>query len=71
MEPEAMRALIDELGTAGDVLEFACGDGAFTGELVRHAQSVTAIDGSARMLARNREHVADPRVRYVEAAERV
>ena len=67
MEPEVIRALIDELRPTGDVLEFACGDGAFTRELVRHAQSVTAIDGSPRMLARNREQVAHPDVRYVEA----
>jgi SAM-dependent methyltransferase len=67
MEREVIRELIEELAPTGDVLEFACGDGVFTRELIRHAQSVTAIDGSPRMLARNRERVGHPDIRYVEA----
>jgi SAM-dependent methyltransferase len=67
MPDELARALIDEFAPSGDVLELACGTGAFTRELVRHARSVTAVDGSARMLERNRREVGDSTVRYVEA----
>jgi demethylmenaquinone methyltransferase/2-methoxy-6-polyprenyl-1,4-benzoquinol methylase len=63
---ELARALVDEFRPVGDVLELACGAGAFTCELVRHAESVTAVDASPRMLARNRE-LADPKVTYVHA----
>jgi SAM-dependent methyltransferase len=64
---EVARALIDELQPAGDVLELACGPGMFTRELARHARSVTAVDTSVQMLARNRSEVADPRVSYIRA----
>src|SRR5207249_4408305 len=45
----------------------ACGTGIFTAELVRHADSVTAVDASARMLAINRSRVDDPSVTYANA----
>jgi demethylmenaquinone methyltransferase/2-methoxy-6-polyprenyl-1,4-benzoquinol methylase len=61
------RALVDELAPSGDVLEIACGPGLFTRELARHARSLTALDGSARMLARNRREVAEPAIEYIEA----
>jgi SAM-dependent methyltransferase len=67
MPNELGRALIDEFAPTGDVLELACGTGAFTRELVRHARTVTAIDGSPRMLERNRRQVGDSRVTYVNA----
>jgi demethylmenaquinone methyltransferase/2-methoxy-6-polyprenyl-1,4-benzoquinol methylase len=60
-------ALIDEFAPTGDVLELACGTGSFTRELVRHATNLTALDGSGRMLERNRAEVGDERVTYVEA----
>lgn len=61
------HALVDELRPTGDVLELGCGPGGFTRELARHARSVTAVDASPRMLARNEAEVARPNVRYVEA----
>jgi demethylmenaquinone methyltransferase/2-methoxy-6-polyprenyl-1,4-benzoquinol methylase len=67
MEQTVGRALVDELRPIGDVLELACGDGAFTRELVRHARSVTAVDASPHMLARNQAQVADPQITYVNA----
>jgi SAM-dependent methyltransferase len=67
IKPELFRALIDELRPAGDVLELACGTGFFTAEIVRHAQSVTAVDASPRMLAINERRVANPRVTYLNA----
>jgi demethylmenaquinone methyltransferase/2-methoxy-6-polyprenyl-1,4-benzoquinol methylase len=67
LEPELYSSLIDEFAPTGDVLELACGTGDFTVEIVRHARSLTAVDSSPRMLAINRERVADPKVAYVEA----
>ncbi len=67
MDQTVARALVDELRPIGDVLELACGAGHFTSELVRHARSVTAVDASPRMLARNQERVADANVTYVHA----
>lgn len=64
---ELIAALVDEFAPTGNVLELACGGGACTRYVVRHALSVTAVDGSPRMIERNREHVAEARVRYIEA----
>jgi demethylmenaquinone methyltransferase/2-methoxy-6-polyprenyl-1,4-benzoquinol methylase len=67
ISPRECRSLVDELRPVGEVLELACGPGGFTRELARHARSVTAIDASPQMLARNRLEVGAPNVRYVEA----
>jgi demethylmenaquinone methyltransferase/2-methoxy-6-polyprenyl-1,4-benzoquinol methylase len=67
MAAEDARPLVEEFAPAGHVLELACGTGGFTRELVRHAQSVTAVDASPRMLAINRKQLDDPKVTYVHA----
>jgi SAM-dependent methyltransferase len=67
MAVELARALVDEFALTGDVLELACGNGRFTRELVRHARTLTAVDGSPRMLERNRREVDDSKVSYVNA----
>ena len=64
---ELGAALMDEFAPTGDVLELACGGGACTRDIVRHAASVTAVDGSPRMIERNRGVVRDPKVRYIVA----
>jgi SAM-dependent methyltransferase len=51
----------------GDVLELACGTGLWTRRLVEYATQVTAVDAAPEVLAVNRERVADPTVRYVQA----
>jgi trans-aconitate methyltransferase len=71
------RALAASLGTGdlsaraflptGDVLELACGPGAWTEKLLRHASGLTAVDGASEMLARARARVGDARVRFVQA----
>jgi len=65
--PTTARILIDELAPRGEVLELACGPGGFTAELARHSSTVTAIDASEQMLARNRVEVDRPNVRYIHA----
>jgi demethylmenaquinone methyltransferase/2-methoxy-6-polyprenyl-1,4-benzoquinol methylase len=59
------RELLDGLAPFGDVLELACGTGAFTRELVRHARTLTCVDGSPQMLERHRELVAGAPVERV------
>jgi SAM-dependent methyltransferase len=65
---ELAEKVIADLRPAGDVLELACGPGPlFTGELARHAASVTAIDASPTTLRLNQARVANPKVAYLEA----
>lgn len=52
---------------AGDVLEFACGSGAWTELLLRSAKSVTALDAAPEMLARAEARLSSTSARLVEA----
>jgi SAM-dependent methyltransferase len=63
----ATRRVVDRLAPFGDVLELACGGGAFTRELVRHARTLTCVDASPQMLERNRELVVGARVERIRA----
>jgi demethylmenaquinone methyltransferase/2-methoxy-6-polyprenyl-1,4-benzoquinol methylase len=67
MSTRDRQVVLDELRPDGDVLELGCGPGGFTRELAQHARTVTALDSSPMMLARNEEEVAQPNVRYVQA----
>jgi len=59
---------LDSFGPTGDVLELACGPGQWTKQLLRHAESVTAVDASPEMLAIASRRVGhDQRVRFVNA----
>lgn len=62
-----LRAALDAFIPRGDVLELACGPGTWTAELLRHATSLTALDGSPEMLHLAKERVGDRRVRFVQA----
>ena len=52
---------------AGSILEIACGTGLWTRHLARHAERMTAVDGSPEVIAINRARVASPNVEYVQA----
>ena len=59
--------LTDAFAPTGDVLELACGTGTSTRGLVRYARTLTCVDGSPRMIERNRAEVGDPSITYVVA----
>jgi SAM-dependent methyltransferase len=58
---------IEAFRPTGSVLELACGPGVWTGQLLRHAADVTAVDASPEMLAVAAARVGDERVRFVQA----
>ena len=63
---EIARAL-DAFQPTGSVLELACGPGVWTGELLRYAADVTAVDASPEMLAIAEARVGSGRVRFIQA----
>jgi demethylmenaquinone methyltransferase/2-methoxy-6-polyprenyl-1,4-benzoquinol methylase len=62
-----LAAALDAFRPSGSVLELACGPGIWTGQLLRHATEVTAVDASPEMLAIASARTDSERVRYVEA----
>ena len=60
-------AAVDAFAASGDVLELACGPGAWTERLIRTATSVTAVDAAPEMLARAKARVGQQRVRFIQA----
>jgi trans-aconitate methyltransferase len=62
-----LEAALDAFHPAGDVLELACGPGTWTAQLLRHADSLTAVDASPEMLAIASSQVPGERVRFVLA----
>ena len=53
------------------MLELACGPGVWTGQLLRHAADVTAVDGSPEMLAAAAARLAAAAARLAAAAARL
>jgi demethylmenaquinone methyltransferase/2-methoxy-6-polyprenyl-1,4-benzoquinol methylase len=66
-EAAEVSAALAAFQPAGRVLEFACGTGIWTEQLARTATHVTAVDGSAEMLAVNAARVQAPHVQYVQS----
>jgi SAM-dependent methyltransferase len=64
---DELIAALDAFQPTGDVLELACGPGAWTERLLLHATSVTAVDAAPEMLARAKARVGEERVRFVQA----
>lgn len=64
---DELATALDEFRPAGRVLELACGPGVWTGQLLRHAAAVTAVDASAEMLAIAAARVNSDRLRFVRA----
>lgn len=51
LEVQRARAALDAFAPVGRVLELACGTGLWTGELLTHAEHVTAVDAGPEVLA--------------------
>ncbi|MFE4626949.1 class I SAM-dependent methyltransferase [Streptomyces mirabilis] len=64
---QKLLAVVDDLPIAGDVLELACGTGQWTPRLAARAQSVTAVDAAAEVLALARARTVSPSVQFLEA----
>lgn len=64
---EELTRALEAFRPAGSVLELACGPGLWTGQLLRHATDVTAVDASPEMLAIAAARVGDERVRFIQA----
>jgi SAM-dependent methyltransferase len=64
---DELAEALDAFRPTGSVLEFACGPGVWTGQLLRHATDVTALDASPEMLAIAAARVNDDRARFVQA----
>ncbi len=64
---DELEEALEAFRPTGSVLELACGPGTWTGQLLRHAADVTAVDASAEMLAIAAGRVGDERVRFVQA----
>jgi SAM-dependent methyltransferase len=64
---DELRGAFDAFAPRGDVLELAAGTGIWTGEVLRFADRVTALDASPETLAINRDKHGDERVEYLRA----
>ncbi|MBI2567922.1 MAG: class I SAM-dependent methyltransferase [Candidatus Schekmanbacteria bacterium] len=62
-----LSAALDAFRPTGQVLELACGPGAWTEQLLRHATTVTAVDAAPEMLALASSRVGQERVRFIQA----
>jgi ubiquinone/menaquinone biosynthesis C-methylase UbiE len=62
-----LQQAVTRFRPVGDVLELACGPGTWTAQLLESATEVTAVDGSAEMLAIARSRVGENRVTFVQA----
>lgn len=58
---------LDAFQPKGSVLELACGPGVWTGQLLRYAADVTAVDASPEMLAIAAGRVGREPVRFIQA----
>lgn len=64
---EELVAALDAFRPTGSVLELACGPGVWTGQLLRFADELTAVDASPEMLALAKARTHDERARFIEA----
>lgn len=59
-----VSSALSEFRPGGRVLEFACGTGIWSQELLPFASCLTVLDGSPEMLAINAARLRSPLVRY-------
>jgi ubiquinone/menaquinone biosynthesis C-methylase UbiE len=66
-EAMTVETALRRFNPRGRILELACGTGIWTRKLAESAERLTAVDGSAEMLALNRANLEDPTVEYLQA----
>lgn len=66
-EASVVQQRLATIQAGGDVIEFAPGTGIWTEQLIKFADSVTAVDASAEMLAINQNKLNSNKVTYSEA----
>lgn len=66
-EAETVAGALKKSRPSGRILELACGTGIWTEQLARFSENITALDGSAEMLAINRARLHSPKIRYLQA----
>src|SRR5919206_661889 len=66
-EAQAVAEALDAFQPSGSVLELACGTGIWTERLLRHANTITAVDASPEVLELNARRLRSDKVCYVEA----
>jgi demethylmenaquinone methyltransferase/2-methoxy-6-polyprenyl-1,4-benzoquinol methylase len=64
---DELTEALEAFHPSGSVLELACGPGVWTGQLLRHASDVTAVDGSPEMLAIAAARLGAGQLRLVQA----
>jgi len=64
-EVQQVRDALAASEPSGDVLEYACGTGLWTEQLVKYAHSVTAIDAAPEAIAINRGRLENDNIEYV------
>ena len=64
---DELAEALEAFRPTGSVLELACGPGVWTGQLLRHAADLDAVDASREMLAVAAARVGTERVRFIQA----
>lgn len=64
-EVQQVRDALAASEPSGDVLEYACGTGLWTEQLVKYTHSITAIDAAPEAIAINRDRLQNDKIEYV------
>lgn len=66
-EVDELKDILKKFNPRGRVLELACGTGWWTEELVKYADSITAIDAVSDVIEINRRKLQSNKVKYLES----
>lgn len=66
-EVQELKAILKQFNPLGKVLELACGTGWWTEELIRYADSITAVDAVSEVIEINRRKLHSSKVEYLQA----
>jgi 2-polyprenyl-3-methyl-5-hydroxy-6-metoxy-1,4-benzoquinol methylase len=66
-EVEQVRDALEIFKPEGKILELACGTGLWTQQLVKQAESITAVDAVGEVLQLNEQRLRSAKVNYLQA----